>query len=908
MIKEIKYNGYTTAPSDYECQDGDLATCLNLVPDEGALIPVGTPGKVLELSSAAERVALIHSVPGQKNYILLRDGGGGKQSVFWQKKDESTADTNDATQIGSYESYRDIAIIGNTLAIATDRGVMYVLWKDDKYVALGNRPPFVSIDFGMYMAGTLSDKGDYNIPARCGPQWSGERGGTEKDELAEFTQMAYGLLLPEVADRVTSKGYFYMPFFVRYAFRMYDGTYNWHSAPILMLPTILPPLIKYADDGTHPDAGGTLKATLTLNVPYFGLAYRILSEGVDELAGWSDLVSGIDIFISAPLYTYDQSKDLERRPVRSTNDILGQVTCDWQISGGRPTQVLADEVFVGHYADTVDGKYVDHTMKTAKTDNADYYPCLNIKAHPDFHSNVESVKTFYKVAEIDIKDIKAMTKMTRLKFKNEDMSSLVTRPTLTDDYQSHFRVAASVLYAYNSRLNLAGITVSPAEPFPVRSIMQFGNPDGATASGFRVTVWTRLNGIRCYAVHNGKSNSDPDTWFNPAGNFPRYIFYPDASAYKMEIRVSDTEKYIIGLKPHDFLNGAYWYMGRNGMGKVSTPSENAEAETTDCGTSISAGSKIYTSEVNNPFYFPATGISTVGTGTVTALASAVRALSQGQFGQFPLYAFTTEGVWALEVSSTGGFVSRQPVTRDVCSNTGSITQIDSAVLFATHRGIMLLSGSQAQCISEAADGEHPFVLDSLPLLGDLLEAQGYGDGLNVAPFSDFISSCGMVYDYVHQRIIVFSPKHSYAYVYSLRSKQWGMTCSKIMTAAMSYPEALAVDSDCSLVDFSKDGGEAVKGLIVTRPVKLGEADILKTVSTMIQRGRFDKSHISTILYGSRDLLNWHLVSSSVSHRIVNRLGSPYKYFRMVLLCGLGEGESVYGCTVEYTPRFTNKPR
>ena len=115
---------------------------------------------------------------------------------------------------------------------------------------------------------------------------------------------------------------------------------------------------------------------------------------------------------------------------------------------------------------------------------------------------------------------------------------------------------------------------------------------------------------------------------------------------------------------------------------------------------IDLPNKIYTSEINNPFHFPVLGINTIGTGTILGISSAVKALSEGQFGQFPLYAFTSEGVWALEVSNTGSYSARQPVTREVCINTNSITQIDNAVLFATNRGIMLISGSTAQCISE----------------------------------------------------------------------------------------------------------------------------------------------------------------------------------------------------------------
>jgi len=97
-------------------------------------------------------------------------------------------------------------------------------------------------------------------------------------------------------------------------------------------------------------------------------------------------------------------------------------------------------------------------------------------------------------------------------------------------------------------------------------------------------------------------------------------------------------------------------------------------------------------------------------------------------------------------------------------------------------------------------------------------------------------------------------------------------------------------------------------MLVTRPLKLDAANVLKTVDTIIQRGYFRKGHVKTILYGSRDLFNWQLVSSSEDHYLRGFSGSPYKYFRVVLLCSLSADESVSGCTVQFTPRLTNQPR
>ena len=43
-----------------------------------------------------------------------------------------------------------------------------------------------------------------------------------------------------IAERSTNKGKFIFPFFVRYAYRLYDGTLTMHSAPILMIASFRP--------------------------------------------------------------------------------------------------------------------------------------------------------------------------------------------------------------------------------------------------------------------------------------------------------------------------------------------------------------------------------------------------------------------------------------------------------------------------------------------------------------------------------------------------------------------------------------------------------------------------------------------------------------------------------------------
>lgn len=317
------------------------------------------------------------------------------------------------------------------------------------------------------------------------------------------------------------------------------------------------------------------------------------------------------------------------------------------------------------------------------------------------------------------------------------------------------------------------------------------------------------------------------------------------------------------------------------------------------------------SEVSDPFSFPAANTVSIGTSKISGICPVVKALSQGQFGQFPLYAFTEEGVWALEVSSTGSYSAKQPVSRDVCINSNSITQIDNAVLFATDRGIMLIQGSESVCISELLN-EKSFDITTLRGYDQLAQMAGLTiDHFKHSNFIEYTKNCAMSYDYTNQRIIVFNKDYFYAYIYSLKSKTWSMMQSDFINTVNSYPDSYIMTRNNTLVNVSYPGNEyskAVKGIIITRPLKLDSPDLLKTITQSIHRGVFEKGHVKSVLYGSRDCINYVPTTSSTDHTIRSIHGSPYKYFRFAIITELLPGESLSGTSIIFETRQTNKLR
>lgn len=946
MIQEIKYNGYSANPSDYECADGDLATAIGVVQEDGALKPVLPPSLFMQLESD-EVVKYIHKTSSFTHYIVYNSSNRTVYSIDKETKSRTTVGTLNYT-LSHFDG------IGNTLLAFTNDGIYYYLWKDGAYKSLGNHIPDVEMSFGLVghpRLFSLSDESKSTFTIT----FDGIAEGALFNEFSEnnktrITDQIMAKVNKFVAQETVNKGRFCFPFFVRYALKLYDGSLVYHSAPILMNPsTKTAPIVwwnRVKGKNSYTDAVCDIMLVAAT------LDYRVIcNEDFYMLDDWTDIVKSIEIFISKPIYTYDQDGKISSLKDTDNFDtkFIGRLYADNPTS---TTSTRAEDKVIGSFT-SKDFLNFYSEWEYARI-YAIYYSSDRSYPSTSFHlpeftdgkttETLQNTSLFYKLCSIELTDAIADFNRKDIIVDDEYLQSLVTREVMTDDYLSHDRLRADYSFVYNNRINLAGLRRKPFNGFLAQSMFAYCNKryswqlNGSTLNiseaifafdSYSIRVYIKENGSdyvvssstiyydACYLVIFNSSEYLDATGasYMSKHSWGCYMFYPNPNAYKMVIYNYSQACYAVDLKPHEFLNGAYAILDYELVREqnfTSLPEVSWNRETFP----IEISNKIYTSEVNNPFYFPLLGINTVGTGIILGISSAAKALSQGQFGQFPLYAFTTDGVWALEVSSTGTYSAKQPITRDVCINSASITQIDSSVLFATDRGIMMISGSEVLCISDSLKSEDLFTVSDLPRCDNLIEIYNSKADeteqltlptISLLSFDEFLASCRMIYDYTNQHIIVYNPAVRYAYVYSLKSRLWGMINTDITDNVNSYPEALAM-AGTRLVDFSKSSAEKITALIVTRPFSMSDPNTFKTIDTIIQRGYIKGSHISQVLYGSNDLFHWHPIWSSVDKYMRGFRGTPYKAFRLALICRFDRRESLYGFTVQFNPRMLNQPR
>lgn len=718
------------------------------------------------------------------------------------------------------------------------------------------------------------------------------------------------------------EGKFIYPFFVRYAMCLYDGNYIQQSEPVLMLPsTGYVPFMEW-------DNQGKVTAHSFISDLQYSVRQQIPS-------GWEDIITKVDIFISPFCYPYKQGEEFSDSKTGQFEykgvvyDANGKETVNTIRQEGYGHLHVVEQAVTTRYAKTslfdfLRG-YHDVALPVQSTTKGFVEICP--VSMEERMTNLKNTSTYYKIASLSMDEIKTVDNenFTAIDIERGTLNNLVTLPTFKDNMLADRRLIVGDLHTYNNRLHVFGSTWRlPDAPSP-RFLNQYNNSSYVssiqhaalyvycrTPQGTKI-IKTNLNEVVKYKI----------TYIPGTGNPPRYethviipsaswFFYPDTSAYKAIIvadisnqGVSTKYKVELDLKQHDLLTGAYW-LNDDINSDIELLQDSAWEEPPETGRDLLMPTSIYVSEADNPFVFRSQSVVNVGAQRVIELAAAARPLSQGQFGQFPLYAFTDEGVWALETTQTGSYIARQPFARDVLLSREAVTSLDDTVAFLSKRGLMMLAGRDAVCVSDILDNDVA-----------VTEFSGIGNAPdNIKPFKEYIIGARILYDYTNQRLIVYSPTKDYAYVYSLRSKQWGMRISGLLYHLNSYPDALAVemiDNDNKLVNLSKadeNVTEGVSGTIITRPLKLDYPDALKTIDTLIVRGMFKLSDapVKTILYGSRNLYDWVPVWSSNNQYLRGFRGTPYKFFRLVITCDLKEGESVSGCTVQYNPRYTNRLR
>lgn len=902
------------------------AESFNVQLDMGEVAPMMKPKPVTDFGdiSVIGDVLYIHKGISYENLICkegmalcaYKQGGSGRVELY--------------TYSGSPVSIKSITNVGNTLVISeTVDGVgnlRYFLYKNGGYVHLGTKIPTPAIWFGIketredgsYLREDVSatypfrPSPTHDVPS---PEWytdierlkAKQTAGslTERDwsskafdyvpedeDAVEVVRRIWGVIDEKYKLRCAN-GEAVFPVFVRYAVRLYDGTLYGCSVPILLGGDIS----KYLDvkltsqwlDETYEGSDGHRRhywyiyANVEIPNQYVIMADFSESNLANIFRGWEDIVKSVDIFFSDQMF-----------PV---NNRLSMQLTNREVVQRDPT--TEDERIV--HADGV----LD--------------PNLNELDMLLGHQQT------YLVKQIKFEEFGNYNGVSVMDDINLTSDWIINQEPLGETYLSNHQWLSDNLSNYNNSLLLSGVKtrLSNGHPYHVSTKWISEEQD---KTDYVYVFHVRINGQICYVYsRNPGGNSRlieareenavypySQTFYEKA---TAWIAYPDSRCFLVDILSytpgPDGGTYrLLASLPMNAMSTqdvAYSFVGfgkplvqeSGNVPPVYSREEENEAITPNI---------LIQSKGSNPFVTSASGVVTLS-GDIINIGVVTTPLSEGQFGQFPLYVFTTEGVFALSIDGVGNFMTNHPVTREVLLHRNSIIGIEQGVFFVSTRGFMFLQGRSVTKMSETMDGRPDAIS------GELAQtiSSNYFDGVTIADnqlFYQFLNGCKMAYDYANSRIVLFREGQQDLYVYKFDTKSWHRTSAMNTPIRVlnSYPEAVIVETGnnnaqipMNYSTLSEDPeGEPFRGLIYTRELSLEQQDIYKTINRLKIRGRYADGHVKWALQGSNDGINYRTLHSL--------RGPSWKWYRIAIVTMLDAQERISYIELDYTPKFTDRLR
>jgi hypothetical protein len=1001
--QNIQFKGLRHSPSDITGQDGDLLECVNLIHENGELKPIEMPEKMMMRGYGKDEnvyiLVAVHNLTDGKKFVFARFDGTNTNIIV--KRDGQTAVFYDHAIMG--EEIQWAETIGTTLIIGTDKSTHYAIYKNGNYKWLGDKLPQPVFDFnigykqgaqlylnyyepnppckdinGDYIAGggiPLSYQSDFAFYQNTAHYVELEN---VEDENKRAIRDNFKAKMAELLDYAKKNNRFVFPFFVRYALKLYDNTYVMHSAPLLMLPsTDVCPILAFISvfmDGTVDTSAWwqgnndhhMAVANLGLRFIAQGLAYRNIgfydadnhSMSPDDVSDWSDIIKGVDIFLSSEICTYNPNyyDDIENLPTKYYHNpistdygkiYISNSNGDWSTThfGGSSPLIDIDATFYmgGGTGQTGGDIYKNHV-----------FPIPSFSKEY-IMEKIKNTNVFHKIKSYDLHSVKST--WSGYKFLHEEIEygnlvNLETYPVLPDDYISRSRLAGKVNYNYNQRLLLGDIEL--------QAPLWYKNTLWQEKTEWKVEVCFVIEKQdKTIYVRSDVLSHLPDT------RFGHFIYYPDPDCKKVIIHIFtsnyDAGTYIVPMYEHtglhgayvvmpglysflDFLNSDYFY-DEEGNPVLEEYNGTIPSTSSDLDRYYQQPNTIAMSSVANPFHFPASNFKDIGRTKVVGIAANTLDVSSGQWGQYPLYVFCSDGIIAIIIDGEGKFGGIQAVSSDVLReprglSQPTLVQTGQALMFLTQRGVMAIGGTQIKCLSEAMNGRH---FNPMRELADVdyhigAFANLIGRTSDDTDFRDFAASGFLAYDYAHHRVLLLRSDRDYQYVYSLNTGFWSkqiiytnldsfqvevvpgnelpaqrssgvplLKVKPIRAAVNNYTEMYLQDEDGWLYKTMEvQGQNSVKqlyqyGYIVSRPIRFG-TDEYKTIVNALHRYNHyaKKSFVRFAMYGSRD---------GVKYGRINTLrGMSYQYFIFVIYTYLKPNERYSYLTIEYEKRLTNKPR
>ena len=453
-----------------------------------------------------------------------------------------------------------------------------------------------------------------------------------------------------------------------------------------------------------------------------------------------------------------------------------------------------------------------------------------------------------------------------------DWTTISSNETLSiDDNRYRDKFSGGILSTYNKRLILSNYsrTLSGIE----KGMFEVS---GAESETYKYSVTIKEND-KFYTVYHTISKGSAISIAN------EYISYPHSGATYLSVYRQSAGGTLYGiagfeLRPHPVLNISYYVNIEDKENNFSLPAFYSTAFPM-AGIPTHQPVVDYTdtlaiSNYLDPTIYEARHSYTFGEGVVIGVGVPTFALSEGQFGEFPLYVFTSKGVWVLtQGSGEVLFASNHPISQEIALSKHSICGTELGVFFISEGGLFIINGSKAEEVSKHLRlNPNTDLHDDLNFklfLGEELGEDVNGYYGNFPALYGLLSTESLIsyskaalVTYVNtsdfKEVLITNPSYNYSYVMDIETGLFHKTEGSYEYFVNNYPKAYGV-KELKLYDISEEEGNTSGVLIETMPIKFN-SDQFKKVNRAILRAylkRVDKT-IGFYLFVSYDSKKWEL--------------------------------------------------
>lgn len=847
MEKEITFTALATSPLGHRAKNGQLAACIGLAPSNGELIPAQDIDFNPQSPQGHEH-ACSHRCELGERQITIKRGADGFDGLYWRSASASAAS---AAFIEEFEAIRDVRPCGKLLVIASAQGLDFAHWTEAGYAMLDFKEPPV-VEFGLQKAGALQMSRQYTVPAwmaQADPNQGYGQGAWNTHPLTSAAASDLGVVSNKVfsdfrqavSSQAEAAGLFHAPFFVRFALRLQDGSRILPSPPVLMLPSLLPPLLK-AEITASQDKEEASLAIDASACSYFSLRCRVSSL---QKKNFGPYVTAIDIFITECVPTYAETQPADGAIVSYSTLIKDRNLSLPAVRGRKPQESASQRYFAGSWSEQNDDysdRFLSESDLSAKT--------WSITPNLSLMSSLLALKDFRLIASIPIQESANYAEFQDLNLCSTSTESIRKLPTLDADESDLMRRISPNILAGENGLMAAGGEIRQPSPWCLASTTAFvGN--WLDPAFLPVELTSYSNGISDGGYVTAVCDPGSSPRHSLMDAFPHYIFVPDPDAYRIEVRQGGNA-WSLPLRKHPSLCGAYW-LGDLESASIPQPQGLPQLFNKSTPPAIASNS-VYAAAGTLPFGMVRQ--AQLGGGEIRHIFPAFRSMSQGQFGQFPHYVFTSEGIWALPTSLSGTVVKISEHAAISAAIAGA------CIAYCTDGGAWLLAGCQSECISTEMEGAGDPWLLGCEEVKSMLESEGFG---STPSFAQALKN-GRLHCKGDALYLSCGEK---AYVYSLTDKKWGMAC------------------------------QGDKAFVLTRPIKIDENSGRKKVVSALLTGPLSVKDTKIALLGSDNLTNWRLLGSARDTCATSLRGTGARYISIAASAKLAHGMTLSGVHLKY---------